>query len=52
MLFIVTPGGFEDLVVEMSVPAESRTLPPPPTGEPDWARIAAIAKAHGNELLG
>jgi len=51
MLFIVTPGGFEDLVVEMSVPAESRTLPPPSTKEPDWVQIAAIAKAHGNELL-
>ena len=51
MLFIVTPGGFERMVREMSVPAESRTLPPPPEEEPDWGRIAAIAKAHGNELL-
>lgn len=30
MLFITIPGGFEDLVIEMSVPAASRTLPPPP----------------------
>lgn len=52
MLFIVTPGGFEDMVREMSVPAQSRTLPPPSDEEPDWARIAAIAKAYGNELLG
>lgn len=52
MLFILTPGGFEDMVIEMSVPAARRTLPPPPTEELDWARIAAIAKAHGNELLG
>ncbi|MDQ3630476.1 MAG: quercetin 2,3-dioxygenase, partial [Actinomycetota bacterium] len=29
MLFIMTPGGFENLVREMSVPAKSRTLPPP-----------------------
>lgn len=51
MLFILTPGGFEDLVVEMSEPATSRTLPPPSEEEPDWERIAAVAKAHGNELL-
>jgi quercetin dioxygenase-like cupin family protein len=52
MLFIVTPGGFEDMVVAMSKPAASRTLPPPSTEEPDWARVAEIAKAYGNELLG
>jgi quercetin dioxygenase-like cupin family protein len=53
MLFIMTPGGFlEEMVREMSVPAASRTLPPPSTEEPDWTRIAAIAAAHGNELLG
>jgi quercetin dioxygenase-like cupin family protein len=52
MLFICTPGGFEHLVIAMSEPAGSRTLPPPPEGEPDWGRIAAIAEAHGAELLG
>ena len=52
MLFILTPGGFEDLVVAMSRPAAARTLPPPSTEEPDWARVAAIAQAHGAELLG
>ena len=52
MLFITTPGGFEDLVVAMSVPAQSRTLPPPSEEEPDWAFVAATAKAHGCELLG
>lgn len=51
MLFICTPGGFEDLVVAMSVPAQSRTLPPPSDQEPDWAWVAATAKAHGCELL-
>jgi quercetin dioxygenase-like cupin family protein len=51
MLFIMTPGGFEDLVRDMSVPAEARTVPPPADEEPDWAHIAAVAKAHGNELL-
>jgi quercetin dioxygenase-like cupin family protein len=52
MLFIMTPGGFEDLVTAMSVPAASRTLPPPSDEEPDWERVAAIANAHGAELLG
>ncbi|HEV2776010.1 MAG TPA: quercetin 2,3-dioxygenase [Solirubrobacteraceae bacterium] len=52
MLFIMTPGGFENLVRGMSVPAKSRTLPPPPDEEPDWAHVAAVAKANGCELLG
>ena len=52
MLFIMTPGGFEDMVIEMSRPALSRTLPPPSQEVPDWAWVAAVAKAHGNELLG
>ena len=52
MLFIMTPGGFEDLVIAMSEPAGSRTLPPPSDDEPDWEQVAAIAKAHGAELLG
>jgi quercetin dioxygenase-like cupin family protein len=49
LLFICTPGGFENLVLEMSEPAASRTLPPP--SEPDLARVAAVAKANGCELL-
>lgn len=51
MLFICVPGGFEDIVREMSVPAETRTLPPASDEEPDMERIAAIAKKHGAELL-
>ena len=51
MLFIMTPGGFEEFVIATSEPAGSRTLPPPSAGEPDLARIAAIAKAYGGELL-
>ena len=51
MLFICTPGGFENLVREMSVRAESRTLPPPSDEAPDFERVAAIARANGCELL-
>jgi hypothetical protein len=52
MLFILTPAGFEDLVRAMSVPARSRTLPPADDSEPDWDHVAAVARAHGCELLG
>lgn len=51
MLFIMTPAGFEGLVRDMSVPARSRTLPPSSDEEPDWEHVAAVAKAHGCELL-
>ncbi len=51
MLFIMTPGGFEDLIREMSVPAQSRTLPPASDEEPDWEHVAAVARAHRCELL-
>lgn len=51
MLFILTPGGFEQMVRELAVPAGARTVPPPSEEEPDWGRIATIVKAHGNELL-
>ena len=51
MLFICTPGGFENLVREMSEPAESRTLPPASDEEPDWEHVAAVAEANGCELL-
>jgi mannose-6-phosphate isomerase-like protein (cupin superfamily) len=51
MLFIMTPGGFESLVRGMSTPAQSRTLPPPATEEPDWELVAAAARAGGCELL-
>jgi hypothetical protein len=52
MLFVCTPGGFERLVVGMSRPAESLTLPPPPTEEPDWEHVARVAVDNGCELLG
>ncbi|CAA9523474.1 MAG: hypothetical protein AVDCRST_MAG79-338 [uncultured Thermoleophilia bacterium] len=51
MLFICTPAGFEDLVIAMSTPAGSRTLPPPSDEEPDFGMVAAIGEAYGCELL-
>jgi quercetin dioxygenase-like cupin family protein len=54
MLFMFTPGGFEELIREMGEPAATRTLPPSPAPgeEPDWERVAAIASKHCAELLG
>ena len=52
MLFIMTPGGFEEFVIATSEPAASRTLPPPSEQEPDFAWLAATAQAYGGELLG
>jgi quercetin dioxygenase-like cupin family protein len=54
MLFIMVPGGFEDLVRATSEPAPSRTLPPPPDEEPsaeETERMKAIVKELGYELL-
>lgn len=49
MLWVLTPGGFEDLVHEASVPAETPTVPPPDVVPP--ADAAEIVRRHGNELL-
>lgn len=54
MLFILVPGGIEDLIRATSERAPSRTLPPPPEEEPDAAQIEglkAIIAEHGYELL-
>lgn len=50
MLWVLTPGGFEALVDEASVPAESLTVPPPHVRPP--ADVADIVRRHGNEILG
>jgi hypothetical protein len=36
----------------MSRPAESLTLPPSSTEQPDWEHVGAVAAANGCELLG
>ena len=49
MLWVLTPGGFEHFVDEVSVPAEAPTVPPPSVVPP--ANAAEIVLRHGNELL-
>ena len=51
MLFMLTPGGFEHLLRKTSEPAAARTLPPSSAEAPDMDQLAAVAAAHGNELL-
>ena len=54
MLFIMVPGGMEEVIRATSEPALSRTLPPPPEAEPtpeEAERLKAIVKEHGYELL-
>lgn len=52
LLFMLTPGGFEELIMKLSEPAPSRTLPPPPESEPDMEQIQGLGKAYGIEMLG
>jgi mannose-6-phosphate isomerase-like protein (cupin superfamily) len=49
MIWVLTPGGFEDFVEEASVPAEAPTVPPPSVLPPE--NVAEIVLRHGNELL-
>ena len=51
MLFIMTPGGFENLIRDMGEPARDRTLPPPSDSEPDLEMVDAVARRHGCELV-
>jgi mannose-6-phosphate isomerase-like protein (cupin superfamily) len=49
MIWVLTPGGFEDFVADVSVPAETPTVPPPSVLPPENA--AEIVLRHGMEML-
>jgi mannose-6-phosphate isomerase-like protein (cupin superfamily) len=54
LLFILSPGGFEEFIYATSVPAKERTLPPAPEGPPSEAEmehLRALARQYGGELL-
>jgi quercetin dioxygenase-like cupin family protein len=51
VLFILTPGGFEGLIMATSMPAEARTVPPPSDEKPDIARLQEIVARFGGEIL-
>ena len=46
------PGGFEGFTRTVGEPAKALTLPPPPDGPPDFARLTAVAAEYGIEILG
>ena len=55
LLFVLSPGGFEDLIREMGEPARELTIPPQPEAPPSEAemqQMAAIAAKYGGEVLG
>ena len=49
MIWVLTPGGFDDFVEDVSVPAEQPTVPPASVLPPENA--AEIVLRHGMELL-
>ena len=49
MLWVLAPGGFEDFIEDVSVPAETPTVPPASVVPPENA--AEIVLRHGMELL-
>jgi quercetin dioxygenase-like cupin family protein len=50
ILLFTTSGDFANFILAASEPAAAPTLPEPQ--EPDVARLAALAAAHGTEILG
>jgi quercetin dioxygenase-like cupin family protein len=50
MLTLCTPGGVEQLFVELGEPAPARTLPPD-GDEPDVERVVTLAAHYGAEVL-
>jgi len=51
VLFILTPGGFENLIMATSEPAQTRTVPPPSDEMPDIAQLQRIVAQFGGEIL-
>jgi mannose-6-phosphate isomerase-like protein (cupin superfamily) len=49
MIWVLTPGGFDEFVADVSVPAEAPTVPPASVLPPENA--AEIVLRHGMELL-
>ena len=51
MLFILTPGGFEGAIRELSTPARSRELPPESEPPPDMEGIEERIAPYGCEMV-
>ena len=51
-LLVVEPAGLDDFIRELSVPAESLTLPPASVQPPPMDAMMAAAAQHGIEIIG
>jgi hypothetical protein len=51
LLFILTPGGFEGAIRDLSTPARRRTLPPSSEQSPDMRVLEARIGSYGCELV-
>ena len=51
-LLVTEPAGFESFMRTLAEPAQTLTIPPPPDGPPDMARLVALAAEYGIEILG
>lgn len=51
VLIILTPGGFEDMIMATSVPALERTPPPPSVKVPDAAHLEATMAKFGVTIV-
>lgn len=51
-LLVAEPAGFERFVRSVAEPAQSRTLPPPPSEAPDPAALTAVAAKYGIAITG
>ncbi len=49
-LITITPAGLEGFFKQLSEPAQSPTLPPPPEGPPDLERMMALFEEYGVKL--
>jgi len=52
MLFLFTPGGFEDLLLATSEPASELRIPAEGEAMPDFEALPGIVRRFGCELLG
>jgi quercetin dioxygenase-like cupin family protein len=51
-LLVIEPAGFENFLLELSQPAQSRTLPPASVEAPTLETMMAAAATYGLEILG
>ena len=51
MLFILTPGGFENAITDLSTPARARTLPPASEEPPNMEGLEARIASYGCEMV-